>query len=148
MTLYLTDNTSPDEIYKAKEQGIVALKMYPAGATTNSDSGVTDWRLCVETLKTMEKVWFDVLKCCALVLCMFLCVLCTGTLHYYRHLYAKKEASFVIVSTCVVRVTLIPFGGKKKIQIPCGVNVHDECTSIVCIPKDFYNIRYHGYLHI
>ena len=42
MALYLTDNTSPDEIRKAKASGkVVAAKLYPAGATTNSDSGVT-----------------------------------------------------------------------------------------------------------
>lgn len=56
MTLYLTDNTTPEEIYRAKENGIVALKLYPAGATTNSDSGVTDWRKCVDALRTMEEV--------------------------------------------------------------------------------------------
>jgi dihydroorotase len=43
MTLYLTDNTPPDEIRRAAESGFVkALKYYPAGATTNSDAGVTD----------------------------------------------------------------------------------------------------------
>ena len=43
MTLYLTDNTSPDEILRAQESGFVhAVKLYPAGATTHSDSGVTD----------------------------------------------------------------------------------------------------------
>lgn len=42
MTLYLTDATSSDEIVKAKANGIVACKLYPAGATTNSESGVTD----------------------------------------------------------------------------------------------------------
>ncbi len=43
MTLYLTDNTSPMEIEKAKASGFVhAVKLYPAGATTNSQSGVTD----------------------------------------------------------------------------------------------------------
>lgn len=42
MVLYLTDNTSPDEIVKARASGFVhAVKLYPAGATTNSDSGVT-----------------------------------------------------------------------------------------------------------
>lgn len=56
MTLYLTDNTTPDDVYQAKKQGIVAFKMYPAGATTNSDSGVTDWRKCMATLKAMEEV--------------------------------------------------------------------------------------------
>lgn len=41
MTLYLTDDLPPDEIRRAKERGVVAVKLYPAGATTNSDSGVT-----------------------------------------------------------------------------------------------------------
>ncbi|MFM8737596.1 MAG: amidohydrolase family protein, partial [Betaproteobacteria bacterium] len=41
MTLYLTDNMPPDEIKRAKDAGVVALKLYPAGATTNSDAGVT-----------------------------------------------------------------------------------------------------------
>jgi dihydroorotase len=36
MTLYLTDNTTPEEVYHAKDAGIVAFKLYPAGATTNS----------------------------------------------------------------------------------------------------------------
>ena len=45
MTLYLTDNTTAKEIRTAKQSGIVhAVKYYPAGATTNSDSGVTDIR--------------------------------------------------------------------------------------------------------
>jgi dihydroorotase len=43
MTLYLTDNTTAEEIYRAKASGFIpAVKLYPAGATTNSDSGVTD----------------------------------------------------------------------------------------------------------
>jgi dihydroorotase len=41
MTLYLTDRTAADEIRQAAERGVVAAKLYPAGATTNSDSGVT-----------------------------------------------------------------------------------------------------------
>ncbi len=41
MTLYLTDDTSPEEIARARQAGIVACKLYPAGATTNSSSGVT-----------------------------------------------------------------------------------------------------------
>ena len=56
MTLYLTDNTPPDEVIRAKESGIIAFKLYPAGATTNSDSGVTDWRKCLPTLKVMAEV--------------------------------------------------------------------------------------------
>jgi dihydroorotase len=55
MTLYLTDNTPPDEIRRAKEAGVVALKLYPAGATTNSDAGVTDIRKTHATLETMQR---------------------------------------------------------------------------------------------
>ena len=55
MTLYLTDNLPPDEIKRAKEAGVVALKLYPAGATTNSDAGVTDLRKTYKTLETMQR---------------------------------------------------------------------------------------------
>ena len=55
MTLYLTDNTSPAEIPHAKSSGhIVACKLYPAGATTNSDSGVTDVRNIYPVLEAMQ----------------------------------------------------------------------------------------------
>jgi dihydroorotase len=56
MTLYLTDNTSADEIRKAKQSGIVhAVKYYPAGATTNSDAGVTDIRKTYAALEEMQR---------------------------------------------------------------------------------------------
>ncbi len=56
MTLYLTDNTPPAEIIRAKESGAVhGVKLYPAGATTNSDAGVTDIAKCYATLEAMEK---------------------------------------------------------------------------------------------
>ncbi len=55
MTLYLTDNTPPEEIVRAKAAGIVALKLYPAGATTNSDAGVTDIRKTYATLQAMQR---------------------------------------------------------------------------------------------
>lgn len=55
MVLYLTDNTDPAEIIKAKEAGITACKLYPAGATTNSDSGVTDINKIYPVLEAMEK---------------------------------------------------------------------------------------------
>lgn len=57
MTLYLTDNTNPEEILLAKEsQFIKAVKYYPAGATTNSDSGVTDIRKCDRVFEAMQQV--------------------------------------------------------------------------------------------
>jgi dihydroorotase len=62
MTLYLTDNTSPEEIANAKASGIVhGVKLYPAGATTNSDSGVTDIAHCHATLAQMEKLGLPLL---------------------------------------------------------------------------------------
>jgi dihydroorotase len=57
MTLYLTDTTPPTEIKRAKASDIVhAVKMYPAGATTHSDAGVTDIAHCYPTLAMMEKI--------------------------------------------------------------------------------------------
>ncbi|HYP32495.1 MAG TPA: dihydroorotase [Burkholderiaceae bacterium] len=55
MTLYLTDNLPPDEIRRAKDAGVVAVKLYPAGATTNSDAGVTDLRKTYRTLEAMQR---------------------------------------------------------------------------------------------
>ena len=57
MTLYLTDATSPAEIDRAKASGIVhGVKLYPAGATTHSDAGVTDIRNVHETLARMQEL--------------------------------------------------------------------------------------------
>lgn len=56
MTLYLTDNATPEMIKAAKDGGdVYAVKLYPAGATTNSDAGVTNIKNCYETLAEMEK---------------------------------------------------------------------------------------------
>ena len=57
MTCYLTDETRPDEIARGFEEGIwVAAKLYPAGATTNSASGVTNIRNIYPTLEEMQKI--------------------------------------------------------------------------------------------
>ena len=55
MTLYLTDNLAVDEIARAQEAGVVACKLYPAGATTNSDAGVTDIRKVYPVLEAMQR---------------------------------------------------------------------------------------------
>jgi len=56
MTLYLTDITPPEEVKRASESGIIkAFKLYPAGATTNSASGVTDLEKCAPTLRAMAE---------------------------------------------------------------------------------------------
>jgi dihydroorotase len=63
MTLYLTDNTTPEEVKKAKETGFIyAAKYYPAGATTNSDFGVTSLQKVYPALRAMEE--------CGMVLCI------------------------------------------------------------------------------
>lgn len=62
MTLYLTDNTSADEIVNAKASGLIhGVKLYPAGATTNSDSGVTSLDKCADALATMEELGMPLL---------------------------------------------------------------------------------------
>jgi dihydroorotase len=55
MTLYLTDRTPPAEAARARQAGIVAFKLYPAGATTNSDAGVTDLRRTYPTLEALQR---------------------------------------------------------------------------------------------
>jgi dihydroorotase len=61
MTLYLTDKLPADEIARAREAGIVAVKLYPAGATTNSDAGVTDLRKTYPTLEAMQRAGMPLL---------------------------------------------------------------------------------------
>ena len=62
MTLYLTDNTAPEEIIRARaSRAVHAVKYYPAGATTNSDSGVTDIRKCFAVLETMAELQMPLL---------------------------------------------------------------------------------------
>jgi dihydroorotase len=62
MVLYLTDNTPPDEIQRARDSGLVhGVKLYPAGATTNSDAGVTSLEKCYKTLAKMQEVGMPLL---------------------------------------------------------------------------------------
>ncbi len=62
MTLYLTDDTRPEEIARAKFSGRVhGIKLYPAGATTNSDAGVTRLSRCFQTLEKMEQLGLPLL---------------------------------------------------------------------------------------
>ncbi len=61
MTLYLNDQTPADEIVKAHQAGVVAVKLYPAGATTNSNAGVTDLRHTRAALEAMQRVGMPLL---------------------------------------------------------------------------------------
>ena len=61
MTLYLTDNLPPSEIARARDAGVVAAKLYPAGATTNSDAGVTDLHKVYKTLEALQRAGMPLL---------------------------------------------------------------------------------------
>jgi dihydroorotase len=62
MTLYLTDDTPPEEIARAKQSGqVYGVKLYPAGATTHSDEGVTRLSRCFHTLEKMEELGLPLL---------------------------------------------------------------------------------------
>ncbi len=62
MTLYLTDNTPAEQIRLARDSGhVYAVKLYPAGATTNSDAGVTDIKKCYKTLEAMQQTGMPLL---------------------------------------------------------------------------------------
>lgn len=62
MTLYLTDKTTADEIQRAHDSGLIhAVKLYPAGATTNSDAGVTDLKHCAQALHAMQQLQMPLL---------------------------------------------------------------------------------------
>jgi len=61
MTLYLTDTLTVEEVQRAHAAGIVAVKLYPAGATTNSDAGVTDLRKTYGVLDAMQRLGMPLL---------------------------------------------------------------------------------------
>ena len=61
MTLYLTDSLPRDEIRRAQDAGVAAVKLYPAGATTHSDAGVTDVRKTYATLEAMQRAGMPLL---------------------------------------------------------------------------------------
>ena len=61
MTLYLTDLTPPEEVPRARDAGIIGFKLYPAGATTNSDAGVTDFDRVAPTIEAMAEHGFVLL---------------------------------------------------------------------------------------
>ncbi len=57
MTLYLTENTDPDDVKQAAADGLIhAVKLYPAGATTNSDSGVSDFNKVAQVFDIMSDI--------------------------------------------------------------------------------------------
>jgi dihydroorotase len=61
MTLYLTDDLAPEEIRRGRDAGVVAVKLYPAGATTHSAAGVTDLRRTYPALEAMQRAGMPLL---------------------------------------------------------------------------------------
>lgn len=121
MTLYLTDKTPPEEVARAREAGIVAFKLYPAGATTNSDSGVTSVENVMPTLRAMSEVWGflarkhnSCLHCtCLYCPCLYCpCLYCFGGVAYvFLSVLYLKLCLLVSFEMCVVLLVclLLPF---------------------------------------
>jgi len=112
MTLYLTDKTTPEEIRKAKKSGhVFALKLYPAGATTNSDSGVTDITKLDDTLQAMS----DKLK---IVL---------------EHITTKQAVDYVMSAPANVGATITPqhLLYNRNIIFEKGLKPHYYCLPIL-----------------
>jgi len=83
MALYLTDNTTPDDVAEAAASGVVkAYKLYPAGATTNSDSGVTNLGALTSTLEAMQSHGLLLLVCST---CDKNKLICVSTLIFYHY---------------------------------------------------------------
>ena len=150
MTLYLTDNTPLDEIVKAKQSGLIhALKLYPAGATTNSDAGVTDIRKCDATLEKMaelglplllhgevtashidifdrEKIFIDeVLRPLTQRLPELRVVL--------EHITTKQAAEFVLSSGPSIAATITPHHllYNRNAMLAGGIRPHYYCLPII-----------------
>lgn len=150
MTLYLTDNTSPDEIDRAKESGIVfAVKYYPAGATTNSDSGVTDIKKAYRVLERMQKV--------GMVLCfhgevtdpdvdifdrekVFIDQVLIPTLRLFpglrvvfEHVTTREAVQYVATSEYDIGATMTPHHllGNRNAIFAGGIRPHEYCLPIL-----------------
>jgi len=150
MTLYLTDNTSPDEIIAARKSCFIkALKLYPAGATTNSDAGVTDIRLCDDALEEMQKAGlpllihgevtdplvdiFDREK-------VFIETTLQPLMHrfpelkiVFEHITTKEAADFVLQSGDHIAATITPhpllFNRNAMFQV--GLQRHNYCLPVL-----------------
>jgi len=150
MTLYLTDNTPADEIVNAKQSGLIhALKLYPAGATTNSDAGVTDIHKCSDTLEKMaeqglpllvhgevtashvdifdrEKVFIDeVLQPLTMRLPQLKIV--------FEHITTKDAVEFVLSAGANVAATITPhhLHYNRNAMLAGGIRPHYYCLPII-----------------
>jgi dihydroorotase len=150
MTLYLTDNTSVDEIIAARKSCFIkALKLYPAGATTNSDAGVTDIRNCDAVLDAMQQAGLpllvhgevtdpgvDVFDREAVFIDRVLQPLCQRFPELkvvFEHITTKQAADFVLQSPDNIAATITPqhllFNRNALFQ--GGLRPHHYCLPVL-----------------
>lgn len=150
MTLYLTDNTSAAEITRAKASGFVhGVKLYPAGATTNSDSGVSSLDACGEALEAMQEsgmpllvhaevtdVDVDVFDRERVFIDRHMQPLLTkypGLKVVFEHITTKDAAEFVVSAPSNVAATITPHHllMNRNAMFTGGIRPHHYCLPIL-----------------
>jgi len=150
MTLYLTDNTSAAEITRAKASGFVhGVKLYPAGATTNSDSGVSSLDACGEALEAMQEsgmpllvhaevtdVDVDVFDRERVFIDRHMQPLLTkypGLKVVFEHITTKDAAEFVVSAPSNVAATITPHHllMNRNAMFTRGIRPHHYCLPIL-----------------
>ncbi len=150
MTLYLTDNTSAAEITRAKASGFVhGVKLYPAGATTNSDSGVSSLDACGEVLEAMQEsgmpllvhaevtdVDVDVFDRERVFIDRHMQPLLTkypGLKVVFEHITTKDAAEFVVSAPSNVAATITPHHllMNRNAMFTGGIRPHHYCLPIL-----------------
>lgn len=150
MTLYLTDDTSPEEIRRAKDSGIVhAVKLYPAHATTNSHFGVTSIEKVMPVLAEMEKVGmpflmhgevndseidiFDREKYFIEQISQFLVKRFPGLRMVQEHITTQEMADFVLTAPANVAATITPqhLLYNRNALFVGGVRPHHYCLPVL-----------------
>jgi dihydroorotase len=150
MTNYLTDNVDADELERGHAEGVwVAAKLYPAGATTNSESGVTDIRKIYHALERMQQI--------GMVLCLhgevtdpsvdvfdreavFIDRILTGLVRDFpalkivlEHITTKQAADFVADAPATVAATITPqhLHLNRNALFQGGLRPHAFCLPVV-----------------
>ena len=150
MTLYLTDNTSAAEITRAKASGFVhGVKLYPAGATTNSDSGVSSLDACGEALEAMQESGMpllvhaevtdadvDVFDRERVFIDRYMQPLLTkypGLKVVFEHITTKDAAEFVVSAPSNVAATITPHHllMNRNAMFTGGIRPHHYCLPIL-----------------
>jgi len=150
MTLYLTDNTSAEDIKAAHESSIIhAVKLYPAGATTNSDAGVTDLKHCHDALAEMERLQLPLLVHGEVTHAdidvfdrekVFIDQVLTPLLAKYptlkvvfEHITTADAVEFVIASTANIAATITPHHLllNRNDLLVGGIHPHNYCLPVL-----------------